>query len=719
MPLDLQLESEWHPTLNFPTNFNQITILTKNYWWIDNRCGHSYETSLSSKKRGYGCPYCSGKKILVGFNDLASNYPDIASQWHPTKNSPILSSQVSPGASSKKFWWICDKGHEWESKPLHRTNGSGCPFCSGHLPIVGENDLLTTHPELINKYWHPTKNLPHVPSDFKAGSSKKVWWICDKGHETLTLITNKITNNIGCKYCSNTALLVGFNDLASRNPELAAGWHPTLNGELTPDDVIFGSAQKVWWLCNKGHEWETGVGSRIRGAGCRVCSGNKIAVGFNDLASQNPELAAEWHPTLNGELTPENFTKTSGKKVWWLGKCGHEWEAVIANRTNGADCRECSYAIGAAKHSTPKIGVNDLLSQFPKVASELHPTKNGALLPETVHKGSVNSLWWQCVKGHEWETPVAYRTGKDKTNCPVCAPKIFVSRAEQELADFIVSLGVDVIQSDRKLLHGVELDVFIPSKMVAVEFNGLYWHRDQPGRSRYRHFDKWKLANDAGVQLLQVWEDDWVLRKDIVKRGLAHKLGLSAQLAVVYPDFVEHVRRVNGNQTSAVVLTTSVVQNFLNVNHVQGFVSGSYYLGLEDKDKVLRAVVVLRKEPGNVLNIVRYATFGVVMGGFTKLLRYVEREYSPTAFITFADRTISDGGLYENNGFVVDKELEPDYMYVVRGVRKHKFGYRLKRFRNDPELLWDESLSERELAILNNIPRIWDAGKIRYRLNVV
>lgn len=102
------------------------------------------------------------------------------------------------------------------------------------------------------------------------------------------------------------------------------------------------------------------------------------------------------------------------------------------------------------------------------------------------------------------------------------------------------------------------------------------------------------------------------------------------------------------------------------------------------------------------------------LGGFTKLLTYAEREYTPSRFITFADHCISDGGLYEGNGFVVDKTLPPDYMYVVGDRREHKFDYRLKRFRNDPDLKYVEGLTERELAALNGLVRVWDAGKTRF-----
>lgn len=115
-------------------------------------------------------------------------------------------------------------------------------------------------------------------------------------------------------------------------------------------------------------------------------------------------------------------------------------------------------------------------------------------------------------------------------------------------------------------------------------------------------------------------------------------------------------------------------------------------------------------------SIERYATAGVISGGFTRLLAHAERTIEPQQWITFADLTVSDGNLYENNGFVEDtaRRLKPDYAYVYEGKRVHKFNFRLKRFRDDPLFLYDPEMSESELAELNGLPRVWDAGKIRY-----
>ena len=128
------------------------------------------------------------------------------------------------------------------------------------------------------------------------------------------------------------------------NPELAKEWHPTKNAKLTPKDFTPKSNKKVWWLCKeKGHEWEATVDKRNLGRRCPCCYGTKVCED-NNLLIVNPALAAEWHPTKNGTLTPKDVRPKSNKKVWWLCKeKGHEWEAWISNRHNREDsCPYCS-----------------------------------------------------------------------------------------------------------------------------------------------------------------------------------------------------------------------------------------------------------------------------------------------------------------------------------------------------------------------------------------
>ena len=200
---------------------------------------------------------------MIGFNDLATTHPEIAKEWHPTKNEGLTPQNVVSGAN-KKVWWRCKNGHEWQATVYSRAVvKTGCPFCTGQKPIVGENDFATTHPQL-SKEWHPTKNGNLLPQDVMAGSPKKVWWLGKCGHEWQAVISQRAKKNRGCPYCSNKKILIGFNDLVTTHPEIAKEWHPTKNGDLTPQDVVAGSNKKVWWLSADGREWQTKVKVRTR-----------------------------------------------------------------------------------------------------------------------------------------------------------------------------------------------------------------------------------------------------------------------------------------------------------------------------------------------------------------------------------------------------------------------------------------------------------------------
>lgn len=279
--------------------------------------------------------------------------------------------------------------------------------------------------QALLQQWHPEKNGEVKPEDVSYGSKKKVWWVCEKGHEWSALIKARTAGN-GCPYCANRISAPGENDLATVRPELVEQWHPTKNGELTPQDVVGGSHRKVWWRCSKGHEWEAIVSSRaFDDVGCPVCAGKVIVPGENDLASHFPDVAAGWHPTKNGVLTPEKVSPYSNRKVWWICEEGHEWQAAVSART--ARKSACPYCTG--KKVLP--GFNDLASLFPKVAEQWHPILNGDLTPQMVTRGSKKKVWWQCPLGHVWKAVIYTRTGAKGCGCPVCAGKVKEERLER------------------------------------------------------------------------------------------------------------------------------------------------------------------------------------------------------------------------------------------------------------------------------------------------
>ena len=230
--------------------------------------GHEWYATISGISGGVGCPICSNHKIVTGVNDLVTTHPELAAQWHPTKNKLLTPQQITYG-NDKKVWWICSKGHEWEASPNSRTNAkTGCPYCSNKKVLPGYNDLATTNPD-IARQWHPTKNIGN-PSQISSGSLQKVWWLGDCGHEWEMAVRNRIIGQ-NCPYCSGKRVLPGFNDLASKNPKLVLEWHPEKNN-IKPFEVTRGSNVKVWWQCSEGHEWQASIANRTKGSNCPECA---------------------------------------------------------------------------------------------------------------------------------------------------------------------------------------------------------------------------------------------------------------------------------------------------------------------------------------------------------------------------------------------------------------------------------------------------------------
>jgi len=197
-------------------------------------------------------------------------------------------------------------------------------------------------------------------------------------------------------------------NLKTVNPKLAKEWHPSKNGKLTPIDVMIGSSDKAWWICNKGHEWEASIRNRVAGHGCHYCTNQKVYSG-NCLATLRPELAKEWHPRKNGKLTPKDVMCGSNKKVWWLCKKGHAWEGAVANKSANHGCPYCA--------NQKVYSGNCLATVKPELVKEWHPYKNGKLTPKDVMPGSNRKVWWKCGHGHVWLSSLATRR---KSGCPYC-----------------------------------------------------------------------------------------------------------------------------------------------------------------------------------------------------------------------------------------------------------------------------------------------------------
>lgn len=277
---------------------------------------------------------------------FSESHPHTANLFHPTKNGTLEFDSLSRGMR-KKIWWLCPHGHEYESyvyqiSKLDTT--TGCPYCAGKR-VDSKKSLMAVNPKLAAE-WDNQKN-EKTPCEYMPNSKKKVWWICPDGHSFLASIANRNSLSRGCNVCSGH-VIDNTNSLLAKYPAVAAELHPTKNQGNDPSKISCSQKESVWWLCSHcEHEWRAMPHNRARkrgATGCPACT-NKVITDSNNLRSMYPDLAKQWHPTKNGNLSDDEIVPGSNKRVWWLCSNGHTWRTAPVNRIKKdkiTGCPKCS-----------------------------------------------------------------------------------------------------------------------------------------------------------------------------------------------------------------------------------------------------------------------------------------------------------------------------------------------------------------------------------------
>ncbi len=281
-------------------------------------CGEKFEAIWANLQFGFGCPYCSVPAKKVGLsNCLATKNPELAKEWHPTKNGDLTPYNVLPG-SGEYVWWQCKENpkHEWYAVIAGRTSNRdkrGCPYCSSH-PLPSEDyNLAVSHPNLVSE-WDYNKN-DKIPEDYTPKSSQKVSWKCKKGHEWEAFIVNRTKKNYGCPYCSGR-LPSEEHNLLIDNSELCKEWDYNKNTK-TPKDYTPMSGYKVWWQCSEcGYSWNAAINERNRkdgkASGCPECAESHGEIKIRERLRQKnivfePQKTFEGLIGLGGGLLSYDF----------------------------------------------------------------------------------------------------------------------------------------------------------------------------------------------------------------------------------------------------------------------------------------------------------------------------------------------------------------------------------------------------------------------------
>ena len=414
---------------------------------------------------------------------------ELMAEWDWEKNNKLnFDPQTLTLGSGQKVWWKCKKGHEWEAAILNRTKGSGCPYCRNFYALPGYNDLATFYPNLA-KEWNYEKNEGLKPTNVTFGSHKKVWWYLPYDDpvtgkhfdfEWEARIHNR-TSGEGCPFLVGKQIHIGFNDLLTLRPDLVKQWHPTKNGNLLPIDVTTGSSKKIWWQCEKGHEWKSTIANRVKGSGCPTCA--------KEFSTSFPEQAIYYYvkkcftdavntdrETLDGKEI-DVFIPSIKTAIEYDSKTYHQDTIKDINKNkiafqkdirmirirehgcpvledncaeyivcegNGIKSLENAIVVLLSKLQIVSCDVNinrdyililnqitlnkkekSLKEIFPDIAKEWHPTKNGNLKPTGVSAGSHRKVWW-CLsyddpatgKHFDFEWEAKVSSRTNGTGCP-------------------------------------------------------------------------------------------------------------------------------------------------------------------------------------------------------------------------------------------------------------------------------------------------------------
>lgn len=386
---------------------NSITPSSnKKYWWKCKKCGHEWQAPASSRRKGHGCPACSGR-IPTKNNNLATMAPQLAQEWHPTKNGSLKPEDIAP-YSCKKVWWKCKRGHEWQATVSNRYQGRNCKQCS--------NELRTSFPEQSIVFYLSQK--------FNIQSRSKI-----NGWEIDILLPDY---DIGIEYdgiAYHDRLALEDREKCKNDAFKEVGLDLIRVKESYEHSGIIGDT--VYFIVDhKYNNLEHALSDLLRVISKKTCiSTEDIKIDLEEdrieiynnyigyikehsFAEKFPNLLYLWGYEENGELRPDMVTPYSNKKVWWhCPICNGKWLESIINVAKGNRCPFCSGHRVLA-------GFNDLQTLFPKIAKQWDYEKNIGITPDMVTAGSNKLIHWKCLNGHEWSNTVSYQT--KHPDCKVC-----------------------------------------------------------------------------------------------------------------------------------------------------------------------------------------------------------------------------------------------------------------------------------------------------------
>ena len=393
----------------------------------------------------------------------------------------------------------------------------------------------------------------------------------------------------------------------------------------------------------------------------------------------------------------ENYNNITKSKETKKIKYGDE------NYNNITKSKEtCNLKYGVDNYSKSNLYLIKNIEKF----KSIYPNLNF----KNINKETVEIICNDCNGICEIHKQLLYeRYKRNYIVCTTCNPIGNTQRSgyENEVCEFLKSINVEFITNKKLKNNRQEIDIYLPKYNLGIEINGVYWHNELYKKSDY-HLNKTNLCNEEGINLIHIFEDEWVYKKDIVKSIIKNKLKLINQT-------------IYGRNCIIKELDNETIKYFLDKNHIQGHVNSKYRIGLYYED-ILVSVMTFGKgrimmggkideyELTRFCNLINYN----IIGSASKLLKYFIKKYSPNKIVSYSDIRLFNGDLYKKLNFEMILQSKPNYYYVINGIRRNRFNYRKSVLVKQG---FDKNKTEKQIMFDRNIYRIYDCGNIRWELN--
>lgn len=493
----------------------------------------------------------------------------------------------------------------------------------------------------------------------------------------------------GCKKCADEAhgrqMAMSKEEFIARATEIHHDKYDYSKVEYVNNNT------DVCIICPEHGKFWQKPSKHLAGHGCQVCGGSK-----KNTTAEFIEKARKIH----GDKYDYSKVEYVNNKTMVTITCPKHGDFIQRPyiHLSGCGCPRCGDEENAAKHLK---SMEDVLKEARRVHGDKYDYS------KAVYIGCDEKMEIVCpIHGPFWQVTYNHMRG---CGCPACASEKVSSQAEVEIAAFVKTLvGEENVKCNtRSVIPPYELDMYIPSMSVAIEYNGLYWHSVKQGKDKNYHLNKLRRCNSQGVRLIQIFEDEWIEHKDVVLNKIKH---------ILHKD--NCLNKIMARKCEVREIANDAASEFLDKYHIQGSGQATVSLGCFFEEKLIAAMMLKRdRKDGDTWELTRFASSSdiVCQGVGGKLFKYFLKKYNPSSVKSFADRRWTldkDDNLYTKLGFALGKECAPDYRYVVGNERKHKFGFRKQILSKKFGL--PLTMTESEMCDKLGFDKIYDCGLLKY-----